>query len=170
MQEIYGDLFESEKADAICITTNGFVNSIGANTMGAGCAGRAKVLWPGIQMSLGSWIKDMGNRVYLLTTLDQNTGEKQLPSFRGWPAHTVPYDIFSFPTKNDWKNDSDLKLIEQSAQQLLSMVDEQPERFKSIVVPRPGCGLGNLSWENEVRPLLASLWDDRFYVIHHQKE
>lgn len=171
MQEIYGDLFDHNEngPSAICLTTNGFVSN-GANTMGRGSAGTAKVRWPGIQVSLGGWIQDMGNRVYLLTTLDPETGQKELPAVRGWPKHSVPYDIFSFPTKNHWKNDSDLKLIQLSAQQLLAMADDQPERFQSIVIGRPGCGLGNLSWTEMVRPVLAEIWDDRFWVIHHKKE
>ncbi len=55
MHEITGDLFESEKADAICILTNGFINAQGANTMGKGCALGAKQRWPGKLKFVSAW-------------------------------------------------------------------------------------------------------------------
>lgn len=175
MQEITGDLFESVNAEAICITTNGFVSPQGANTMGRGCAGRAKFLWPGIQLILGQHIREGGNHVHHLTHTQSKLPPVVMLSFRlckEWPHkwepfHQVPYQIFSFPTKNHWSEDSDLNLIERSAQELLVQMDQTG--YDEVVVPRPGCGLGRLSWEDQVRPLLSKLWDDRFYVIHHQE-
>lgn len=168
MHEIVGDLFASEKADAICITTNGFVNSQGSNTMGAGCALQAKQRWPGIQMVLGGWIRQEGNAVHLLTRKGPSPKDPtcliHLPGFSTWPAHSVPYHIVSFPTKHHWSENSDPKLIEKSARELVELADAM-NWHTGIVLPRPGCGLGKLSWEGEVRPLLASILDDRFYVI-----
>ncbi len=116
MQEIVGDLFESEKADAIVILTNGFINAQGANTMGAGCALKAKQMWPGIQMIAGRAIKNAGNNVHLLTT-----NEKTLHPGRPWTDEVLPYHLLSFPTKHHWGEDSDLKLLEQSLQQLVTL-------------------------------------------------
>jgi hypothetical protein len=164
MHEIVGDLFDSEKADAICITTNGFVNSQGSCTMGAGNALQAKQRWPGIQMRLGALILKKENLVHLLTVGE--AGELRIPlfGFAGLQHHRVPYHIVSFPTKHHWKDNSDLKLIEQSARQLVELAATM-NWHTGIVLPRPGCGLGKLSWKGEVRPLLEPILDDRFYVI-----
>jgi len=189
MHEIVGDLFESELADAICITTNGFVNTQGANTMGQGCAGRAKVLWPGIQMAIGAVLREFGNTVITLTS--EREGRIAIANTPPWPRHYVPYHILTFPTKPEscqesellghyrnvrspltlgpgpypgWMAKSSLELILQSAQALITQVNVG--KFNSVVLPRPGCGLGGLSWEDEVRPLLARILDQRFYVIN----
>lgn len=192
MHDITGNLFESEKADAICITTNGFVNVHGGNTMGRGCAGEAKRRWPGIQMHVGAAIRHGGNNCRLLTA-KENERERDsicLAAIEGWPSHIVPYHILTFPTKPEecrfvdllphysrqhvlevstserfpgWKARSSLTLIERSAWQLAELTDQQ--NWKSVVLPRPGCGAGELSWD-EVRPRLSTILDARFYVIN----
>jgi len=189
MHEITGDLFESELADAICITTNGFTNAQGANTMGRGCAGEAKYRWPGIQMLAGAALKHGGNDCRILTKAcgPEYEGFICLPPVASWQARVVPYHILMFPTKPDycvledllpqyaamtglggepypgWMAKSDLSLIERSAKQLCELTDQND--WKSVVLPRPGCGAGELSWEREVRPLLAGILDQRFYAI-----
>ena len=190
MQEIYGSLFDSVMADAICITTNGFVNKQGACSMGKGCAGDAKHRWPGIQMTLGKLIQQKGNRVHLLTGAD-----KVLPGYAGWAAHTLPYHLITFPTKPDtftadancsnvvehmrhqatpgkslpgWMSVSDLELIEKGCMQLVELTNTHS--LESVVLPRPGVGAGQLSWEKHVRPVCEKYLDDRFYTITFEKE
>ncbi len=190
MQEITGDLFESEKADAIVILTNGFVNKAGAVTMGRGCAAEAKYRWPGIQISIGTLIQEGGNDCYLLTDLVEGQILLGVPETWG-VCHKLPYHLVTFPTKPEecrfaellpkhahqhvaevteterypgWMAHSDLKLIERSAQQLVSLTDQH--QWQSVVLPRPGCGLGLLSWQDEVRPLLSTILDERFYAIN----
>ena len=161
MYEIVGDLFSCEKADAICITTNGYVNKQGALTMGKGCAGEAKYRWPGIQILAGGMVESNGNKVFLLT--DTKDGKISLPARLGWPYVEVPYHILTFPTKHHWKDPSSLDLITQSCQQLVELTDAHG--FESVVIPRPGCGLGQLSWD-EVRPICQDiLYDERFWII-----
>ena len=172
MQEITGDLFAHNEAgpDAICITTNGYVLAQGTNTMGAGCAGEAKHRWPGIQLIVGELVRNKGNHVHRLTYRASKLPpriELSWMRFESWPhkmfpSHTVPYHIFSFPTKHHWADPADLKLIEKSCQQLRQHVDETG--FSSVVIPRPGCGLGQLNW-NEVRPICDRWLDDRFFII-----
>lgn len=188
MLEIFGDLFSHNETgpDAICITTNGFVNTQGANTMGRGCAGEAKYRWPGVQMLLGRAIQNEGNNVHLLTTK-----EKTLVPGQGWGVHHLPYHLISFPVKPErvddaeellphyqqkyqgheedlglpgWMSRANRDLIYQSCCQLKNLADAQG--FSSVVLPRPGCGAGGLSWEDEVRPLCQATLDDRFFVIN----
>ncbi len=164
MQEITGDLFGHNQAGptAICILTNGYVNAQGANTMGRGCAAEAKYRWPGIQLSIGAAIRHGGNTCHRLT--DVIDGKTLLGVPKPWGSrYQLPYHLFSFPTKQHWREKSDLDLIESSAQQLLVLTDRMD--LQSVVMPRPGCGMGRLSWEDEVRPLLSPILDDRFYAI-----
>ncbi len=98
MQDGRGDLFGVEGADAICITTNGFVTREGANIMGAGCAGAAKRRWPRIDHNVGISITQKGNRTHLLTR-DTIGGDLYLMQ----PANVkVPYHILTFPTKKEF--------------------------------------------------------------------
>lgn len=160
MQEIHGDLFahNDDGPDAICITTNGFVyGDQRAATMGRGSAGEAKNKWPGVQLILGRTIDHAGNHVHLLTT-----NQKTLAPGLAWKEHKLPYHLISFPTKHHWRDPSDIQLIDKSCQQVRRFADEMG--FRSVVIPRPGCGLGQLSWD-EVRPVCEKHLDDRFFII-----
>jgi hypothetical protein len=186
MREIYGDLFGfNEKGpDCIAVTTNGFVDSAGRNVMGKGTAGEAKRRWPGIERILGRLIEKEGNHVHLLTNQD-----KGIVVMRDSGEH-VPYHIVSFPTKPSvvheasdlithyrkaneghtedlnlpgWMAKSDLDLISQSAWELKELADRMG--WQSMVIPRPGCANGQLSWD-QVKPVLEEPFkDDRFFII-----
>ncbi len=162
MQEITGSLFDLP-ADAICITTNGFINASSANTMGRGSAGEAKHRYPGIQMVVGERIRKYGNHVFLLT--DQiERGEWVLQTPAAWENPILSHALISFPTKEHWQDPSILKLIEQSAEELLGLA--QAFELESVLLPRAGCGpqTGQLSWD-EVRPMLDGILDDRFTAV-----
>jgi hypothetical protein len=190
MIEITGDLFVPESyrcadgspglgvhPDAICISTNGFVKKSGEAVMGRGCAQEAKKRWPGIEYELGRCIRQRGNIAHRIAS----------PTNSQWP---IPYTIVSFPVKPKkfyptadrsnvvrhqrdrmragepapgWAAVADLELIKQSALDLVSMADTMG--WSHIVLPRPGCGHGELSWEDQVKPVLEEILDDRFSVI-----
>ena len=77
-------------------------------------------------------------------------------------VHPIGEGLVSFPVEESpWAN-PDLHLIRRSAEELRALADR--EGWDRVVVPRPGCGGGGLSWR-EVRPLLADLFDERFIVI-----
>ncbi len=153
MKEIKGNIFNVE-ADAICVTTNGVVKANGELVMGAGIAKAFAERWPSLPLRLGQAVKAHGNVVMV------NKAWEVSPQ----KIHTMPsYHIISFPTKHHWKDKSDLGLIIRSAKQLVVVADKL--NLKQVVLTRPGCGLGGLDWETQVKPVLEPILDDRFNII-----
>ncbi len=165
MREVRGDLFNPRgSVDAICLTTNGMVKQDGSCVMGRGCAAQAKTRWPGIEHVLGSKITGLDNHVHLLTQFQPVC--LFLPVDKvNFDYETVPldYHVVSFPVKHHWRDQADLDLIKRSAKELISLVDGLG--WSKVVIPRPGCGAGRLTWKT-VKTALKPLLDDRFYVIH----
>jgi hypothetical protein len=133
----------SASADAIVITTNGFVKRNGEAVMGRGCALEAAKKWPNLPKLLGEAILMNGNHVY------------------GFRLGTV-YLLLTFPVKHAWYEKADIVLIVRSAYELVEYVDAWA--FQKIVMPRPGCGNGGLNW-NVVRDAIEPIFDDRFTVV-----
>lgn len=138
MKEIIGDLWTFENK---CITTNGMLTKQGLAIMGKGIALEARLRHPDLPYILGQLIKEKGNHVYFLK---------------------IGY--ISFPTKNDWKNNSSLELIERSCIELIDLVNDPWYQITEVVLPKPGCGNGGLDWK-VVKPILEKYLDDRFSVI-----
>lgn len=66
----------------------------------------------------------------------------------------VPVDnkfIVNFPTKKHWRNKSDLEFIKIGLEELKVAIKDF--NIKSIAIPKLGCGLGGLDW-NEVFDLI----------------
>ena len=164
MQELKGNMFEME-CDALCITTNGFIKSNGACVMGAGIARQINALVPGIDKILGLKIAKEGNNVHALI----QTGNIWLVSFPVKPVTSVSngnnfvsHKFFPIgATVPGWACKADIIIIERSAHQLVKLAD----RFgwKKVILPRPGCGRGELRW-SQVKPILDKILDDRFYA------
>ena len=155
MKEQKGNLFELD-VDVICILTNGKTDINGNAVMGAGVALQAKRYDPRLPVYLGQLLQAKGNKVHSICNSDK-------------------YGMWSFPTKHHWKNPSDLKLIETSCKQAMELADEW-DHFRMltpltgnhvrIALPRPGCGLGKLDWETQVKPICEKGLDDRFVVVN----
>ena len=148
MIEIVGDIWD-QQCDWLCITTNGIVKKDGRAVMGAGIALQAKQRYPNIDLILAKKIKERGNVVSSLV----KDGKKV---------------IIAFPTKNDWRDSSDIGLIIQSAEQL------RKHFFNNILkplvmLPRPGCSNGGLEW-TEVRESIAPILDDDKFIIIDRKK
>lgn len=155
MIEQHSDIWVAgEDADAICITTNGTITGRRLGVMGRGVALEAanrynattaaqpgRRLWT-LQRMLGRYLEAHGNHVGVL-----------VPP----PPHT----LVVFPVKHEWSEIASLSLIAQSVSELIALTDRL--QWKRVVLPRPGCGNGNRSWD-DVKPLLAPL-DDRFTVV-----
>lgn len=145
MLEKREDLWTAE-ADLRVITTNPIVNAKGQAVMGRGCALEAKTRFPGLEVRFARLLKEHGNRPMRLARLSDGS------------------DLATFPVKHHWKEGADLDLIARSAALLVELADKFG--YGSVLVPRPGCGNGRLSWEGDVRPILAPIFDDRFTIVH----
>jgi hypothetical protein len=139
MQEIKGNLWDyfGRKGYVVLITTNGYVRKNGECVMGKGCAAEAKAAIPGLAKQLGEKILQSGNKVYWF-------GEKG-------------FYLMSFPVKDFWWERARLGLIRESAYELKRIATGNPD--VKFVLPRPGCGSGNRTWD-EVEPMLLDLPDN----------
>lgn len=67
-------------------------------------------------------------------------------------------EMLRFSTKdNVWEN-SKLHVIENSLNLLRNYCNVYPNKL--VYLPRPGCGLGGLDWETQVKPLCEKYLDD----------
>jgi hypothetical protein len=143
----------SVRADAKCVTTNGVVRKDGKLVMGAGIAKEAADRYPFMPRQIGDAVGRRGNHVYAF-------------NMRWYNVFDFANDFYlvTFPTKEHWRSPSTLELIERSARELKKIADEN--YWRKVLLPRPGCGLGGLSWDDDVRHVIASiLSDDRFVVV-----
>jgi hypothetical protein len=149
MIEKLANLWE-EPADAICITTNGFVKKNGELVMGRGVAKQAAQRYLDLPFIFGKLVREDGNHVHHRREHGPN-GDRL---------------FFTFPVKHNWWEEADLGLIERSAHELVHVTHYMPE-VKKVLLPLPGCGNGQLSWR-EVKPVLEPILDDRFYLISNR--
>ena len=110
----------------IIITTNGVINSHGHAVMGKGIAKAAANKYPHLSMKLGSEIDKRGNKVFI------------------WPE----YKLITFPTKDNWRDNSKISLIKSGVDQLYKAFISGECGSTNIYSPILGCGLGNLKWED----------------------
>jgi len=140
MREVAGNLWDFD-CTVRAIPTNGYLKLDGTVPMGAGLAQQAALRFPNLPEILGKCVASSGNHV-----------------------HVLRHDIVAFPTKNDWRQPSDLALIERSAHELLDKANLL--QWKCVGLPRVGCGKGNLRW-SQVRPVLEAVFgnDPRFVIV-----
>jgi hypothetical protein len=134
MVEAIGNLW-TYPADFRVITTNGSVRKDGCAVLGRGCAREAALKFPALPRELGAQLVSHGNRVYFF---DHHGG-----------------GLFTFPVKHQWMEHADLDLIRESTESFA----RQLLKSCTYVMPRAGCGNGQLRWE-DVRPILAVLPDN----------
>ena len=134
-------------ADAVVVTTNGFVKKNGEAVMGRGCALEAQRFLP--PKLFGARLLRRGNRVQLFKDCIENMYGQRV-------------DLVTFPVKHNWYEAADLELISRSAKELHQLADCMD--WERVVMPRPGCGNGGLAWA-AVRPVLWQHFDSRFTVV-----
>ena len=132
MRVIVGNIWDYfGEYSSIVIPTNGSIKRNGAAVMGKGLALQARERFKGIDKILGGLLQSYGEIPFLL-----------------------PYNLISFPTKWEWYEKADLKLIAASANILAGMISIY--KLGLIYMPKIGCGNGGLLWE-EVEPILEKL-------------
>jgi hypothetical protein len=132
-------------ACAVVITTNGMIRNNGHAVMGAGIALQAAQRFPDLPLLLANGLKKHGNVVLY---------------YPNW-------NLFTFPTKYDWKMPSDLSLIERSCVSLAELLKRPDYAYLRVIMTKPGCGHGKLSWM-QVEPILdqhLSCFGKRILVI-----
>lgn len=154
MIEQFGNLWiyldeHKDQIDAICCTTNMIVKRNGELVMGAGVAKEFADNY--------KWLpKHWGERL--------NKGI-HLDGFMVTQLKTR-LSLVALPTKRDWKEDSTLELVEKALGNLNLVALMMG--WKNVLLPRPGCGKGNLDWKTQVKPLCENiLYDDRFVIINN---
>lgn len=133
--------FWTVQADLRCITTNGALRRNGNAIMGKGIALEARRRYNNVEAILGSFINRYGNHVF-----------------------SLGYELISFPTKYHWRLDADIQLIKRSAQELVTLLKNNPA--KRVLLTRPGCGNGSLKWSDVKVVIQDTLADNKFVIIH----
>lgn len=169
MKELRGNLFDIE-CDALCITTNGFVKSNGECVMGKGCAKQVATMLPEVPRILGNILRSDGNHVhYLLTQNDvallSYPVKPEVNSYMNSIDEVVSHMRNKFnigDTVPGWACVADIEIIKRSAYELVKLVNTTD--WSTVLIPRPGCGAGELSWD-VVEPILSDILDDRFIAV-----
>lgn len=138
----HGDIFASRAQ----VLVNP-VNRVGV--MGAGLAKEFRFRYPSMfQLYKASCAKgDIANSTVFLCPISVGDAPMGPNEF-----------ILCFPTKNDWRNPSHLHLIATGLAQTTELAASMG--LSSFAFPALGCGLGGLSWENQVLPLMRKYLDN----------
>lgn len=144
---VEGDMFFS-RMQTLTIS----VNCVGV--MGKGLASRAKYQFPDVYVFYQDLCRDqtltMG-KPYLYkreSSLEQELAEEPPSDFNG---NSETWFLL-FPTKNHWREQSDIGGIEKGLEWLIE--NALNLGIKSLAVPALGCGLGGLEWD-QVGPLMC---------------
>lgn len=98
--------------------------------MEKGIALQAKQRYPKLPLKLGEKLKNFGNHVYVFEE----------------------YKIITFPTKNNWRDNSTYELIKSSCDNLYVICRYLD--IKKIVMPMVGCSNDGLKW-SEVKKIIS---------------
>jgi len=162
-KEFYGNIFDLiGKADVICIPTNNYINSSNENVMGKGLALQAKELFPSLPKDIGTAL-GFGPTTHIVKNVD---GTK-IVIFPTKPNHCfvnrMKSNIVSYVrNKYNYKDKvpgyyakSNLSMIEQSAYAIEHLA--KILNWKTVIIPKVGCGAGELDWEEDIKPLFKEI-------------
>lgn len=146
----YGNIWDmpddTPQKNAICVTTNGIIKKNGEAVMGRGIA------------------KDANDRFHVAGILADHLRRKGncLGVLGYFETRGHAFYLLSFPTKHDWRNPSDIHLIQKSAKELVRFTDKH--QLSHVYLTPPGCGNGRLEW-TDVKTVLEPLFDNRFIIV-----
>ena len=147
LNEIKGNVWDLlDENSAVCILSNNTINEKQRASMGGGIAHEALVRNPDLDYYHALCI--MRHEYYLGT--DQPSGAMMV----------------RFPTKyNVFDYKSSMTVIQNSLETLVQIMKQYPE--VKFYLPRPGCGIGGLDWENQVKPLCEKYLDglENIFII-----
>lgn len=114
--------------DSDCEALVNPVNCVGAS--GAGLAKRFAFRWPGYERTYRAACK---------------RGQVKLGEV-GWFPIEDGRRIIAFPTKDHWRNPSQIEWIKGGLKSLHDLIER--DGIKSIAIPALGCGNGGLRWSD----------------------
>ncbi len=141
---VRGNIWEftaSTSDSIIVIPTNGILKIDGSLVMGAGLAKQAVERFSGLDFQIGVKVSSLGNHVFF---------------FKSW-------GVVSFPTKEDWRDDSELSLIVRSCEELNSIAIIHPDC--TFYIPRVGTGKGHLNWVDVLRVVEDKLVAPNIFLV-----
>lgn len=158
MIELKADIWDSQFDGAWrVIPINCQVNKKSELIMGSGLAKEAKLRYPALPKEFANLIWQQERRHQPIFPLLRWIGDKDV-------------NLMGFPTKNRWRDKSDLTLIEEGLiflKGLMPFLTCNGEREK-VVVPHLGCGerTGKLDWERDVKPPVEKYFgDDPNFIV-----
>lgn len=154
-----GNLFESMD-DVILVTTNSYINKLGALVMGRGAALEMKTIYPGIE-------KYFGKKVLENFSLPPTaTGQMGRYGVVLKENNVGPQDYLGiFQVKYNFRDEADLGLIEYSTEKLKFLIDDGFINL-DISMNFPGIGFGQLS-ARKVLPIIEKLPDNVMVYVRH---
>lgn len=168
------DIFDKINiADAICIPTNCSIVQYGINVpmnpMGA-LAGAAARRWDNIPYIYAELLRIVGAVPCVLGYIFKEKRESSYEFFTTSEYYDINKELrpnftalIAFPTMYEIGAPASISLVERSARLLVELADSL--LLNNIYMGAPGCGVGGLSYNDEVKPLLNKIFDDKFYVM-----
>lgn len=142
MRSMIGDIWSmyGKPLHKVCWTANQIIFN-GELVMGAGIAKEAKLRFPDLPRLMAAAIVGLKEPFYLIE---------------------CPQQLIALQTKIHWRDPSPLWLVEESIKRLGKLAAANQTWVYHTV--RPGCGLGGLSFQKQVKPLLYKYCPDNVIV------